>query len=300
MIRHVLAATDFSPLSGHAVDRALALASAAGARCTVLHAVGLEAGALWRGVLGLDADAIAARVVENARARLQEFVQVPARDHGLAPHLVVDEGPATSAIPARTSELDADLVVVGARGAGNLRRLLVGSTTSRLLRKSDRPVLVVKTPWQGSYRRAVAAVDFSPASTATLGLARAIAPGAHVELLHILDTPYEALLATAGVAPEAIHAFHVQARQRALEQLHALGTSAGLDRDDRTVSVGHGEAAAAILERVRRSHAELVVMGKHGTHVTEELLLGSVTRRVLGECVADLLMVVDSRLSAQE
>jgi CPA2 family monovalent cation:H+ antiporter-2 len=34
-------------------------------------------------------------------------------------------------------------------------------------------------------------------------------------------------------------------------------------------------------------------MGKHGTHVTEELLLGSVTRRVLAESQADVLVVVD-------
>jgi CPA2 family monovalent cation:H+ antiporter-2 len=34
-------------------------------------------------------------------------------------------------------------------------------------------------------------------------------------------------------------------------------------------------------------------MGKHGTHVTEELLLGSVTQRVLAESQGDVLVVVD-------
>ena len=33
-------------------------------------------------------------------------------------------------------------------------------------------------------------------------------------------------------------------------------------------------------------------MGKHGTHVTEELLLGSVTKRVLSESEQDMLVVV--------
>ena len=39
-------------------------------------------------------------------------------------------------------------------------------------------------------------------------------------------------------------------------------------------------------------------MGKHGTNVTEELLLGSVTKHVLAETKSDMLVVVDERLPA--
>ena len=37
--------------------------------------------------------------------------------------------------------------------------------------------------------------------------------------------------------------------------------------------------------------ADLVVVGKHGTHITEELLLGSVTKHVLAEAQGDVLIV---------
>jgi len=37
-------------------------------------------------------------------------------------------------------------------------------------------------------------------------------------------------------------------------------------------------------------------MGKHGTNVTEELLLGSVTKQVLAESRSDVLVVVDKRV----
>jgi len=295
-IRHILAATDFSPASRHAVDRALALAHATGARCTVLHAAGLDGAGSLRELLGGEAEAVAARVIDNARRQLQELVARPARDHQVDPALQVEEGLAATVVPQRAAELDADLVVVGSRGAGTLRRLLVGSTASRLLRRSRCPVLVVKTPWQGPYRRALVAVDFSPASAAALRLAGELAPEAHIELLHVFDVPYEGMLQTAGVTPEVIHGYRLQARQRALQQLHGLVASAGMDRDRCTVSVEHGDASAVALERAARGHHELVVMGKHGTHVTEELLLGSVTHRVLSECVADLLVVVDRQL----
>jgi CPA2 family monovalent cation:H+ antiporter-2 len=301
LIRHLFTATDFSHASRLAVDRGLALASGIGARCTVLHALGLDALGSLREMLGEEAAPVAARVLEQARARLQELVADAARDHGVVPELLVEEGVATAVVPRRAVELDADLVVVGSRGESNLRRLLIGSTTSRLLRKSRCPVLVVKTAWQGAYRRALVAVDFSPASVLALRLVRELAPGAHLQLLHIFEVPQEGLLQTAGVAPEVIHGYRHQARQRALQQLHELVAAAGLDRNRCTVSVDHGDAAGAILERSRHQHNELVVMGKHGTHVTEELLLGSVTRRVLSECVADVLVVVDKQLPpAQE
>lgn len=36
-------------------------------------------------------------------------------------------------------------------------------------------------------------------------------------------------------------------------------------------------------------------MCKHGTHVTEELLIGSETNRVISEAQCDVLVVVDER-----
>ena len=41
-------------------------------------------------------------------------------------------------------ELDADLVVVGARGLGGIERLLLGSVSERVLRDARCPVLIVK------------------------------------------------------------------------------------------------------------------------------------------------------------
>jgi CPA2 family monovalent cation:H+ antiporter-2 len=57
----------------------------------------------------------------------------------------------------------------------------------------------------------------------------------------------------------------------------------------------HGNATRQILSQERHHGCDLVVMGKHGTHVTEDLLLGSVTKRVLAESRSDVLVVPDER-----
>ena len=51
---------------------------------------------------------------------------------------------------------------LGARGASFMRHLMLGSTAERLVRRSDRPLLVVKQPPHERYRRRLVAVDFSP------------------------------------------------------------------------------------------------------------------------------------------
>jgi nucleotide-binding universal stress UspA family protein len=76
---------------------------------------------------------------------------------------------ATSSLgPEVAEEIGADLIVLGARGATGLKRLLLGSTAEEVLRHAHCPVLV--TRWPASSGPVVAATDFSdpalPAITA--------------------------------------------------------------------------------------------------------------------------------------
>jgi CPA2 family monovalent cation:H+ antiporter-2 len=173
--------------------------------------------------------------------------------------------------------------------------MVIGSTASRLLRKSRCPVLVVKNPCRGPYQRVLLPMDFSPGSALTIRLVRELAPQADLVLLHVFDVPFEGMLQYAGVSQDIIHQYRIEARERALQQLREMAAEQGLAAGDYTPLVEHGDAVALITGHQQRLGCDLVVMGKHGTHVTEELLLGSVTKRVLSEGDADVLVVVDKR-----
>lgn len=207
----------------------------------------------------------------------------------------VEHGLAANVVPAYASTSNADLVVVGARGQGLLRHLMVGSTASRLLRKSKCPVLVVKNPCQGPYRTALIPVDFSAASELSVGLTRAVAATAEIVLLHVFDVPFEGMLQYAGVTHDVVEHYRREAREKSLARLHQIARHAGLGPDDYTAVVARGETVARILSARKNHDCDLIVAGKHGTHVTEELLLGSVTKRLLSESNCDLLVVVDKR-----
>jgi len=298
-IQHVFAATDLSEPSLHAVDRGLQIAQANGARCTVMHALGLDALGPLRNLLGDKADAATQQITERQRAALQAIVQDPTRHHGASPAVPTDvqiePGLATSAVPASAARAQADLVVVGAKGDSMLRRHLLGSTASRLLRTNRGSVLVVKKACKGPYQRVLVPVDFSAASATAIGLVRQLAPQAFIVLLNVFDVPFEGMLQYAGVSKDEIHHYRAEARLQAMQGLNELARQAGLAPKDVSVVTEHGHAARHILETAAHARCDLIAMGKHGTHVTEELLLGSVTREVLSECHADLLVVVDPR-----
>lgn len=292
-LHRIVAATDLSPASVNAVDRGFEIAQQTGAHYTVVHALGLDALGPLRNLLGSDADLVAEKAIQNQYNALAALAGDGARNRGVVAELVVEAGLATSFVPAYAASEQADLVLVGARGQSTLTRLLVGSTASRLLRKSTCPVLVVKTPVSSHYSRVLVPVDFSPGNAASIRMARRVAPQADLVLLHSFDVPFEGMLQYAGVAQDTILGYRREARERTLRMLHELADTAGLDRGSYTAVVEHGDASRHIFDTQARYACDLVAMGKHGTHVTEELLLGSVTKHVLSEVDADILVTID-------
>ncbi|MBK6336610.1 MAG: universal stress protein [Betaproteobacteria bacterium] len=64
---------------------------------------------------------------------------------------------------------------------------------------------------------------------------------------------------------------------------------------DYSARIVRGDPAQQIIAIEQEVDADLIVVGKHGAHIAEELLLGSVTKHVLGESQCDVLVICDPR-----
>ena len=84
-------------------------------------------------------------VRERGRQVLEEARAV-AREGGVEIELVMRELSSAEALIAVADEHDARMIVVGSYGERPLKSALVGSTPTRLLHLSERPVLVVRAP----------------------------------------------------------------------------------------------------------------------------------------------------------
>jgi nucleotide-binding universal stress UspA family protein len=129
-----------TPEARHALDVAVSLAERAGTRLRVVSVMPRPA-EVFVPLLGRDAEeAFMARTREVFQGALEDaLARVGGRVEADAELL---EGGVVDAL-ATLDRRDADLLVCGSRAYGPLRRVLLGGVSSRLLRRSALPLLVV-------------------------------------------------------------------------------------------------------------------------------------------------------------
>lgn len=286
----LIAATDLSAPSRHAAARAAMLARDTGAKLELLHVVETSALSELRHMLGARGDAVAQCLLDESHSALNKLAATVSEPCGINASTHLATGPLLQEIITQTDALDADLLVLGSRGTGFIRHQRLGATVERLLRKTLRPLLVVRQVPNAPYRRVLVAIDFSSWSVESIRFARALAPKAKIILFNAFEVPFEGKLLFAGVEDDLIQQYRTSAQQDALRDLHKTAANAGLKEGDYCGVIAHGDAASRILEQVEEQDADLIVVGKHGKGLTEELLLGSTTKHVLAGARCDVLV----------
>ena len=142
--RHVLLALDSSDSSASAVRAAEALVLPPDVQATVVHAHKAPyEGLLYSADVGIDAVArYAATWNRDAHRAVRELLDLES-DQPARYDLHVEQRPAAPAILQAVERFTPDLLVMGTRGASRLRRTLVGSVATQVLRESDCDVLIV-------------------------------------------------------------------------------------------------------------------------------------------------------------
>lgn len=291
-LNRLLVATDLSDPARHAAVRAAMIARETGASLDLVHVANpspLEK--LQRLVTEIPVE-LEQRILDATQEEMRELAAALLRRYGVSSGVHVVSGPLLSRLATQTDKLSADLVVLGARGASVMRHLLLGSTAERMLRRASCPMLVVKQVPRDRYRTLLVPVDFSPCSLRAINNARALAPAADILLLHAFAVPFEDKLVLAGVDGDTIERYRVAAEQEALQKLWELCGEARLSPDAVRLVVLHGDPLRHIIQQEQKQSCDLIVMGKHGESLVEDLLLGSVTKYVLTESQADVLVCV--------
>lgn len=289
---HILAATDLSAPARHAAERAALVSKATQASLDLLHVANFAP--LERLLLLMESAPLEMekQVLATALQRLQELAAGLKKRYDVTAGTYAVAGSLLQELNRQCAGLATDLLVCGAKGESILRRLLLGTTAQRILNSTKCPVLVVKQTPHESYKRLLVPVDFSPSSVRTIRHARSIAPLADIVLLHAYEVPFEGRMRYAKVDDEIIKHYRVISRQETGHKLDALCDEAGLSVHNRRQVVLQGDPRLHILEQEQELDCDLIVMGKHGKTLLEEMLLGSVTEHILTESQSDILVSV--------
>ena len=232
---------------------------------------------------------VAKTICENtAKALLARWPDVRVRVVG---------GPTVNAIVQRAETVRADVIVLGWRGHGGVRRLVAGSVSRGVVRKAPCSVLVVRRAIS-SIDAVVIGVDGSEQATRAVGLvARLKAPtGGRVTLVTAADTlvmPSHSLLPSDFRGTLAAEVARTNRRRVAIARAQldrAANTlkAAGWNTQTRVTTL---DPLKSLLAAVTDANANLLVVGARGVTGLERLLLGSVAEGSLDRSPVPVLIV---------
>lgn len=267
----ILVGTDFSLLSRSVVDYATKLAREESRSIHLAYVMP---------IVPEDSPALL-QIQEQELTNQQIAVEKKLRGTGLEIGRTLVMGSAAHELIKLANELNASYIVVGTQGLGGLERLLLGSVAEAVIRRSDRPVIVVgpqatamadKTiPW----KHLMLACDTAAGVTEAARLAGKIATS-HRAKLTIFNVKEE------GIEGPTEHQLEVLQRMMSREAWLTIKPEC---------VVREGEPVKEILRMVEDTHADLLVMSVHSGGALLTHLRSGIMARVLrmSRCPAMIL-----------
>jgi len=286
-IKVILCPVDFSEFSIRAYLYALSLAEHYGAKVVVQHVVEVSRYPYADYVASTGDYAEFSRALhDGAKQRLQAFLKSNSHDVAHS-EFVVHEGTAPDCILSYAEKCKADLIVIGTHGRRGYDRVVLGSVTNRVMRRTSCPVLAICTPQQESVaethegkhahqlRRVLFCTDFSENSERAFRYAISATEEYDAELivLHVVEEARNASKAQAAIATATEQLDNmIQPETRKALKIKTL--------------VRVGKPYEQIIEFAAETHTDTIVMGVRGRGAVDLAVFGSTTYRVLqlGPC----------------
>lgn len=286
--RRILLATDLSCRCDRALDRAVELSHRWGARLIIAHVMAPDRAARLAGALR---DAPAWHRAPDAVERMRWRIRRDLADDRADVEICVEEGDPAERLLAVAREKHCDLIVTGIARNEMLGRIFVGTTINQLVRQAPAPVLVVKDRASRAYQKIAVATDFSDSSRHALAMTVGCFPKADIVLLHGYDFPF------AGFRDKE----EFRERRSAMEaefgaEFLAATPIEEAQRKRIRLLIERGNPERLIWEYVRHQEVDLTVIGSHGRGALFDMVIGSMTKRLLESAAGDLLIVVDPRM----
>lgn len=150
MFKKVLYPTDFSDCATKALEYVKKLREAGAEEVVLVYVIDVrEIEAMATGVTGLGMttaeyeNELQKKIRDEAEKKL-EAVKMELKSVGLQVSVKTPEGIPFKKILGIAEDEDVSLIVLGSHGKSNIREMLLGSVSEKVIRGSKRPVLVIK------------------------------------------------------------------------------------------------------------------------------------------------------------
>jgi nucleotide-binding universal stress UspA family protein len=141
----ILVPTDFSEASFYGIEQAKQLARQFNGELYLTHVVeSLEYNEQWN-FTHTPVEDVGSLLRKQVREKLQHLSSIIEQE-GVSTHIVMMTGVPYVQLSKYADQHDMDMIVITTAGKKRLEKMILGSTTERLLRVATRPVMVVRAP----------------------------------------------------------------------------------------------------------------------------------------------------------
>jgi nucleotide-binding universal stress UspA family protein len=181
-----------------------------------------------------------------------------------------------------------DLIILGARGLGPVKELVLGSVSHRVVLHAPCSVLVMKSGVSKMEKILLPVEGENDAQVALRFLAmHPFRASTHIEVMTVWPQPQVPWPMTLGHSK----LLEERALDHAQERLDLITKQLDAMNYQHTTSVGLGNPAYAVLEQAQATQPDIIVMSSHGRKGLSRFLIGSISHAVLHRAPCPVLIV---------
>jgi len=279
LLNKILLAVDFRNSSDNIVDNAIGMGQVFSSKITLIHV--LED--------NIQDEKIKKLLSEAVMKRLQ-VIRTKIEQKGIkTDEPVLEFGSFYDKISQTADDINANMIIIGSAEKLENDVFKLGVTAEKIIRKSDKPVWVIKEDNPLNVRNIICPVDFSIHSKRALKNAITIARRFNAKL-RIINVCKEV---TSGPFKLNINLDieNIRVMKEHVNTLDLFLEGFTLDNLEWEKEIRKGDPAAEILNAISRDKTDLLIIGTTGKSSFSKMIMGSVTEKVIREVRCSFITV---------
>ncbi|MGB5981431.1 MAG: universal stress protein [Nonlabens sp.] len=259
-MKNIVIPVDFSNHSETALKAGASLAKKHGAKLHVLHMLELSESIISSSSEGRNNEMMF--LLQLANKKFEPFLDKGYLE-GVEVEAMVKHHKVYAEVDAIAADLNADLIIMGSSGKSRESGIFsTGSNTSKMIRNSETPVLVIKEGQEYNFNHAVLATDLSLESIKAYERAK--------KLFQTLGCDYRSVFVN---RPDSSFLSDTDFIERAEEYAHAGGPEEVINVNDYSIEAG-------LLAFSDRNNVDLIAVSTHARKGADYFFNGSISESV--------------------
>ncbi len=271
LIKNIILATDFSESSNNMVKNAIAFAKIFKSKITLIHV--LPDDIKSEKVRLLLNDTVSKQLTEVEKNITNQGVEIAKP--------IIEYGNLSEKIIQLANNINANVILIGAGDKAENEAFQLGTTAEKIIRKSEKPVWVIKNNSSPTIKNILCPVDFSKASKRTLKNAIYLAQKLNAKL--IIFNAYKINYPTALTSSKEWDEENERKKLDHHTDFDLFIKKFNLKDVNWVKEIKGGDPAAKIRKAISKHKIDLNIMGTSGIATLSSFLLGSVTKKVIRE-----------------